>query len=152
MPQANLLHLPSVCAQLLQAATAALFQAILLAYITYSPLVPEGMLSALFLTLYALGRIVFFFLREDECYKSKRSYTTLHISLLMLCAGGLEATYAYAYTALHSTGIAVSPVLYAEMVVQVQHGAWVTYTLMALIAAGVNFLVQGLHHHDKVRV
>ncbi|KAG1662561.1 hypothetical protein FOA52_003940 [Chlamydomonas sp. UWO 241] len=140
---------PLLPTQVLQAAFAALCQAAILftlASFDASPF-PVGMVAVAALGLYSVGRLIFFSLREDENFKTNRSYTTAYMAL-----GTIAMCAAIAAYSVFVSGQA-SPVNLASVragAADVTASAIVSHLALALALGVFNFVLQGLHHHERV--
>ena len=111
------------------------------------PILRVGTVSVLALSIYSIGRLVFFALREDENFKSNKSYTTAYMALGTLagCMGVL--CYSLVFAPASPIGLPLTSAAVAQV-----DAHWLNYLSLALVISLVTFIVQGLHHHDKVGV
>jgi len=102
---------------------------------------------------YSVGRLLFFMVREDENFKSKRSYTTAYMALGTLAGAACAASFSI-YQAAPSpiSQFAASPsaIAAAAGTTSLPLLTISQFILLAGVLAGINFVVQALHHHEKV--
>ncbi|GFH27947.1 uncharacterized protein HaLaN_26346 [Haematococcus lacustris] len=133
--------LPLLPTQLGQAVYAGLVQCALLACLLLNPVVKTGIVGCAVLAAYSVGRILFFMLRDDEKFKSNRSYTTAYVALITIGLSAVTALYAQLASP-HCSRFALTHLPSAE---DCRSYAWV-----AAATSAINFLIQGLHHHEQV--
>lgn len=149
---------PLLPTQLLQTLYALVSQTLLLAYVASldgaaASVTPHsgssmrvGMVSVWCLTAYSVGRLMFFMVREDENFKSNRSYTTAYMAIATLAGAALLAAYSLNYATLSPItllGVSATPD-------QIPSNSLVRCIVLASVMALINFVVQALHHHEKI--
>jgi prolipoprotein diacylglyceryltransferase len=98
---------PLLPTQLMQTLFATLGQLLVAAYVSHcrkqallknngEPILRVGTVCVLALSIYSVGRLLFFAIREDENFKSNKSYTTAYMALGTL-AGLFELTSAHLF-------------------------------------------------------
>lgn len=113
-----------------------------------------GTVGVLALAVYSIGRLIFFTLRDDENFKSNRSYTTAYVALatLAFCAAvqGYSLAVLPASASVSHQHVTPAALLTLGYTGSSSAAAWAGYAALALCAAAATFVVQALHHHDKV--
>jgi len=104
---------------------------------------PYGMVFCMFMYLYSVDRMLFFFVRFDECYKKKRSFTTLYIAVGTLLLTMCLSIYMYQWHA--DTCDQRSHLL--PMVPLATLGKHVS---IAILLSSINLIVQGFHNPNKI--
>ncbi|GAX80651.1 hypothetical protein CEUSTIGMA_g8086.t1 [Chlamydomonas eustigma] len=173
---------PLMPTQLLQTLYAAVTQTLLLAYVTSCQQQQQqvavinsdtgnensgllvGIVSVYTLVAYSVGRLLFFMVREDENFKSNRSYTTAYMALGTLGGAACAAAFSIYQATPSPITLMSSPVFAGMMPSGAKSTTAITagcatalplstitqFVILAGVLAGINFVVQALHHHEKV--
>ncbi len=176
----ELLLRPLLPTQLLQTVFALLCQLAIFAYVFHlKDQLLVGTVTAITVAFYSVGRLLFFLVREDEVcrvggglkgmlptlslhpdhpvaaeqkFKSNRSYTTAYMAIISLV--GAAAVAMYSASAGQFSPIASGPAGSGPLGLLVasppSRGMVVEIVAVAAALAAVNFVVQGLHHHERV--
>jgi phosphatidylglycerol:prolipoprotein diacylglycerol transferase len=112
---------------------------IMMLYFTNNKTYYTGSLFITFMFLYNIDRIIFFFLRADEAYKSKKSYTTLYLSILSLVTSICMIPFISSNITINHILLPIPPIYNI-----------VCHLFTAIIFSTINLLIQGIHDYKNI--
>jgi len=102
-----------------------------------------GSWFCIFIYLYNIDRIIFYYFRDDESYKKKKSYTTLYISIATLLIIKIISIYILIFP-----NYPEKP--YIILSSNINKFELINFGIIGLILALINLFVQGLHNPLKI--